>query len=136
MKAPKRQKITVLYSRAFKLKVVKEIEEGKFNRFQARELYGIKGTGTINSWIRKLGKNYLLNKVVRIELKDEPSKLKELKLHTQKLEKALAEAHLRLLAYDSLLEVADEELGTNLKKNLELRLSSGLRQKGRKASGK
>jgi transposase len=108
------------YSHAFRQKVVQEIESGKLTRNQAKELYGIKGGSTINCWIRKMGKNHLINKVVRIELKDEPSKLKELKQHTRELEKALADAHLKLLAYETFIEVAEEELGRSLKKKLVL----------------
>ena len=118
------QKEKVIYSRAFRLKVVNEVESGKLNKSQAKELYGIKGESTINCWIRKMGKNHLMNKVVRIELKDEPAKLKELKLHTRVLEKALAEAHLKLMAYESYIEVAEEELGMSLKKKLELKQSA------------
>jgi len=83
-----------------------------------------------------MGKNHLLNKVVRIELKDEPSKLKELKQHTRELEKALADAHLKLLAYETYIEVAEAELGRGLKKKPELRPSDlptkKVNQKGRK----
>ena len=64
-----------------------------------------------------MGKNHLMNKVVRIELKDEPAKLKELKLHTRALKKALAEAHLKLMTYELYIEAAEEELGMSLKKN-------------------
>ena len=124
------------YSHAFKQKVVGEIESGKITRNAAKELYGIKGSSTINYWIKKMGKNHLLNKVVRIELKDEPSKLKELKEHTRELEKALADAHLKLLAYETYIEVAEAELGRSLKKKPELRPSDlptkKVNQKGRK----
>ena len=124
------------YSHAFKQKVVQEVESGKLTRGQARELYGIKGGGTISYWIKKMGKNHLINKVVRIELKDEPSKLKELKQHTRELEKALADAHLKLLAYETYIEVAEAELGKSLKKKPELRPSDlptkKVNQKGRK----
>ena len=124
------------YSHAFKQKVVGEIESGKITRNAAKDLFGIKGSSTINYWIKKMGKNHLLNKVVRIELKDEPSKLKELKQHTRELEKALADAHLKLLAYETYIEVAEAELGRSLKKKPELRPSDlptkKVNQKGRK----
>ena len=117
------QREVLRYSHAFKQKVVGEIESGKMTKNTAKELYGIKGGSTINYWIKKMGKNHLLNKVVRIEMKDEPSKLKELKQRTQELEKALADAHLKLLAYETYIEVAESELGRSLKKKLELKPS-------------
>jgi transposase-like protein len=119
-----RERITYKYSRAFKLKVVGEIESGRLTKNQAKELYGIKGGSTLTCWIKKMGKDHLLNKIVRIELKNEPSIIKQLEKEKQALERALSQAHLKLLAYESLIEVADEELGTELKKNLELKLSN------------
>jgi len=115
----RKQKITKLYSLAFKQKVVSDLESGKLTRSQARKLYGISGGSTINSWLIKLGKLHLLNKVVRIELKDEVSKLKQLEKEKKELESALAQAHLKLIVYESIIEVAEEELGVDLKKNLK-----------------
>ena len=71
-----------------------------------------------------MGKDNFFNKIVKIELKNEPSRIKQLEKEKQALERALSQAHLKLLAYESLIEVADEELGTELKKNLELKLSN------------
>ncbi len=119
------QKITKLYSLAFKQKVISELESGKLTRTQARKLYGISGGSTLNTWLKKLGKSYLLNKVVRVELKDEVSRLKQLEKEKKELESALANAHLKLITYETLIEVAEEELGVDIKKNLKSeRLSS------------
>ncbi len=81
------------YSTAFKLKVVREIEEGKFSIDKCREIYDIGGSDTIQNWMRKLGKSDLISKVVRIEMKDEKGKLKQLKREKQELESALAQAN-------------------------------------------
>jgi hypothetical protein len=86
----------------------------------------------IQTWIKKLGKFHMLNKVVRVEMKDEVSKLKQLEKDKKELESALAQAHLKLLAYESLIEVAEENLGIDLKKNLKLPLSAGQNRKSRK----
>jgi transposase-like protein len=112
-------KITKQYSLAFKQKVISEIEGGKLTREGARKLYGIGGGSLINSWIKKFGKLHLLNKVVRIEVKDELSKLKHLEKENKALESALAQAHLKLIVYESIIDVAEEELGIDLKKNLK-----------------
>jgi transposase len=107
------------YSLSFKQKVIKEIEEGKISKSEARRLYGISGERTIQNWIKKFGKLHLLNKVVRIELKDEVSKLKQLEKEKKDLESALAQAHLKLIVYESIIEIAEEEFGVDLKKNLK-----------------
>ena len=130
------QREKLYYSQAFKQKVVQEIESGKLNKNQANELYGIKGGSTINCWIKKMGKNHLINKIVRIELKDEPSKLKQLKHHTRELEKALAAAHLKISAYETYIEVVEEELGSGLKKKFELKQSDFAIKKEKKKARK
>jgi transposase-like protein len=114
-----KQKTTNQYSISFKQKVISEIERGKLTKEGARKLYGIGGGSVINGWIKKFGKMHLLNKVVRIELTDEVSKLKQLEKEKKALESALAQAHLKLIVYESLIEVAEEELGIDLKKNLK-----------------
>jgi transposase-like protein len=113
------QKITKQYSLSFKQKVISEIESGKLTKEGARKLYGIGGGSVINGWIRKFGKLNLLNKVVKIEMKEEVSRLKHLEKEKKALESALAQAHLKLIVYESLIEVAEEELGIDLKKNLK-----------------
>ena len=69
-------KEVVRYSEAFKLQVVSELESGKFKCiFEARKRYGICGSGTIEYWIKKYGKNHLLNKVVVVKTADERDQL-------------------------------------------------------------
>ena len=124
-----KQKITKQYSLSFKQKVISEIEGGKLTKEGARKLYDIGGGSVINSWIKKFGKEHLLNKVVRIEMKDEVSRLKQLEREKKELESALAQAHLKLIVYESIIEVAEEELGIDLKKNLK---SGSLNEAGTK----
>ncbi|MBC8186539.1 transposase [candidate division KSB1 bacterium] len=67
----------IRYSKAFQQKVVTEIESGKITIGEARKIYDIGGGSTIPYWIKKLGKNHLLAKVVRIEMKDEKDRIKK-----------------------------------------------------------
>lgn len=107
------------YSISFKQKVISEIESGKLTKPEAQRIYGIGSSTSIEKWIKKFGKLHLLNKVVRIELKDEVSKLKDLEKQKKALESALAQAQLKLIVYESIIEVAEQELGRDLKKNSE-----------------
>ncbi|HMQ69708.1 MAG TPA: transposase [Ignavibacteria bacterium] len=111
--------VTIRYSLSFKQKVISEIESGKLTAGSARKLYGIGGGQTIQKWIRKLGKLHLLNKIVRVELKDEVSRLKQLEKEKKELESALAQAHLKLIVLETVIDVAEDELGIDLKKNLK-----------------
>lgn len=112
-------KIIKRYSRAFRQKVVNEIEEGKLKINQAKKLYDIKGCDTIQRWIKSLGKNELLNKVVRIDLSDEVNKLKELEKEKHQMESALAKAHLKIMSLEKVLKIASEEYGEDIKKKYD-----------------
>jgi len=114
-----KSRIIKRYSLSFKQKIVTEIESGKLTQIGAKKLYDIGGGETISIWIKKLGKLHLLNKVVRIELKDEVSRIKQLEKEKKELESALAQAHLKLIVYESIISVSEEELGIDLKKNLK-----------------
>lgn len=118
-KRPVIQRVIKRYSMSFKQKVIGEIEGGKLTKSEARRLYGIGSETSIQKWIKELGKLHLLNKVVRVELKDEVSRLKQLEKEKKELESALAQAHLKLIVYESIISVSEEELGIDLKKNLK-----------------
>jgi transposase len=123
------QKTITRYSIAFQQKVVSEIESGKLTIAKARKIYDIKGGHTIQSWIKKLGKNHLLSKVVRVEMKDEKDKLKELENQKQQLESALAQAHLKLICLESLIESVEEYYSIDVKKNFGTQVQQELLQK-------
>jgi transposase-like protein len=110
-------KIVKRYSTAFRQKVVTEIETGKLTVPQARKLYDITGIGTIENWIKKLGKQHLLNQVVRIEMKDERDKLRQLEKEKRLLESALAQAQVKIICLEELIKCAETELNLDLKKN-------------------
>ena len=50
------QEIMVRYSEAFKLRVVRELEQGKLTSIlEAQRRYGIRGSNTIRGWLKKFG---------------------------------------------------------------------------------
>jgi transposase-like protein len=117
------------YSTAFKIKVVSEIESGKLSISQARQVYDIGGGSTIQTWLRRHGKNHLLHKVVRIEMADEVSKIKQLEQDKQALESALAQSQLKILALESLIEAAEIQYGVEIKKNSTTKGSNSCERK-------
>ena len=100
--------VILRYSEAFKLKVIDEIEKGHLTITEAMRLYDIKGGPTIYNWIRKYGKNHLLKKIVRIEMKNEKDLRAEDKERIRNLESALASTTMQLIFYQSFYEVAEE----------------------------
>ena len=121
----KQQKVIIRYSISFKQKVVKEIEQEGLSHQEANRRYGIKGGETIKKWLIKFGKNHLLNKVVRVEMKGEKDRVKELEAEIKRLKIALADATLAKGALETLIEIVDEHYKTDVKKNLGPQQSIG-----------
>lgn len=103
---------SIRYSEAFKLQVLRELEEGKFEtKAAAYRAYGIRGCGTIERWAAKYGKNDLIGKVVRVETPKEASELKTLRKRVKDLEKALANERVDHMLDEAYLEIACEAAG-------------------------
>jgi transposase-like protein len=115
------------YSESFKLKVLTELEKGKYTKQDLQRVYDL-GSGTIYSWIRKYEKSQLLNKYIRIETMEEKDKIKELEKRIAELQELLVDKDLKLFVNDMYLETISEQLGfknvEELKKKLESKRSS------------
>jgi hypothetical protein len=88
-------------------------------------LYDIRGGATIYNWIRKYGKNHLLKKLVRIEVKDEKNKMVELERENRSLKSAVASLTLQLICAQSYIEVVEEgeRFDAQKKKDIRSKLS-------------
>ena len=117
-------KVIRRYSEPFKLKILDELTTGKLNKSQLGKLYGINPT-TINEWIRKYNRKDLMNTRIKVETKDEISRIKALQKEIQQLKKLLLKKDLDAMVLDSYLEVAAEDLGyksvSELKKKLPIK---------------
>ena len=116
----KNDKVIRRYSESFKLKILDELTTGKLNKNQLGKLYGINPT-TINEWIRKYERKDLMNTRIKVETKDEITRIKELQKEIEQLKKLLLKKDLDAMVEESYLEVAAEKLGyksvIELKKN-------------------
>ena len=108
----------VRYSISFKQKVVKEIEEEGLNISEAARRYGIKGGETIQNWIRKFGQNHLLSKIVRVEMKGEKDRVKELETELKRVKLALADAAMKNDVLETIITLVNDHYQTDVKKNL------------------
>jgi transposase len=111
------QRSILRYSDCFKQKVVNEIEQEGLTLSQAARRYGIKGSETIQKWIAKLGKNHLLNKIVRVETRSEKDRIRELEAENTRLKLALADAVLHRDVLEKVVQLAEEHYQADLKKN-------------------
>ena len=116
-------KVIRRYSEPFKLKILDELTTGKLNKSQLGKLYGINPT-TINEWIRKYNRKDLMNTRIKVETKDEITRIKALQKEIKQLKKLLLKKDLDAMVLESYLEVAAEDLGyksvTELKKKLSI----------------
>ena len=63
------------YSEGFKLKILTELNTGKYTRRNLGEIYGI-NRPTINEWIKKYDRKDLMNTRVLVEIQDEKTRIK------------------------------------------------------------
>ena len=104
------------YSEAFKLQVVSEYESG-VSIPNLRLKYGIGGGSTIGQWLEKYAREGYRSKIIRIQKADEIQELKAMKKKIVELESALSESILENRMLNAMIEAADKELRTDLKKN-------------------
>lgn len=119
----KNDKVIRRYSEPFKLKILDEITTGKLNKNQLGKLYGIAPT-TINEWIRKYNRKDLMNTRVKVETKDEITRIKELQKEIEQLKKLLLKKDLDAMVEESYLEVAAEKLGYKTVQELKKKLNT------------
>ena len=113
----KERKPVVRYSLSFKHRIIREMEEEGLTKAEVSRKYGIKGMRTVHEWIRKFGKNNLLNKNIRIETMEEKDRIKQLQEEVKKLKLALADSLLAQRSLEVLIEEANKEYRTDLKKS-------------------
>lgn len=124
----------VRYGEAFKQQVVEQIQSGKFSgAFAASRAYGIKGSTTVNNWLRLYGREDLIAKQITITTVQEKDRIKQLEQRNRQLEKALATTQMKGLLEESYLRIACERLEMEVdefKKKHDTQLSQ---RPGRKA---
>jgi transposase-like protein len=107
------QNAGIRYSEAFKMTVVREVESQDMPFEHVRRKYGILGTATVQSWVRKYG-NGSRGIRIRVEKPEEIDELKRLKERMRRLESALADANIDLALERAYTELACERAGVDV----------------------
>ena len=102
----------IRYSVAFKMAVVRELEENDLPFEHLRRKYGIRGSDTVQSWVREYG-NGDRGKRIRVEKPEEINELKRLKERVRRLESALADANIDIALERAYTELACERAGVD-----------------------
>tara|TARA_R100001143_G_C3343079_1_gene125315 strand:+ start:45 stop:416 length:372 start_codon:yes stop_codon:yes gene_type:complete len=112
----KHSKPQPVYSDSFKLGVINRIVNGEISKEQARRVYGISGKSTVLKWMRKFG--YCMDPFTQpaMEKSHDEKDPEELKKKVQQLEKQLHNERIRSEFYQTMIDVAERELGINIRK--------------------
>lgn len=102
----------IRYSQAFKLAVVREVEEQDLPFEQVRRKYGIRGAWTVQQWVRQYG-NGSRGKIIRVERPKEINELARLKAELRRAKEALADAHIDLALERAYTKLACERAGVD-----------------------
>lgn len=98
------------YSAAFKMQIVREVEEENRPFARVARKYGIRSAATVRNWVLKFG-NGSRGKVIRVQKPEEIDELKRLKERVRRLETALADANVDLALERAYTRIACERAG-------------------------
>ncbi|MEX0986062.1 MAG: hypothetical protein WD052_01205 [Bacteroidales bacterium] len=119
----KTKKPQPIYSDSFKLGVVMRVANGQISKEQARVIYNIGGNSSILEWMRKFG--YCSDPDIPEPMAESHNKSdpKQLKKKVRKLEKQLENERIRSEFYQTMIDVAERELGISIRKKSDTNLS-------------
>jgi transposase-like protein len=104
------EQAAIRYSEAFKMAVVRELEQRQVAFEQLRRKYGIGGCSTVQKWVRRYG-NGTRGKVIRVETPEAINEQERLKQRVRLLERALADVNIDLALERQYTRLACERAG-------------------------
>ena len=99
----------IRYSRAFKVKLVREAEEEGNYPYRVGRKYRV-GCSTVMRWVRQYGSGKH-GKVIRVERAEEVDERARLRQELRKVKEALADAHVALAVEKAYVDLACEQMG-------------------------
>jgi transposase-like protein len=114
------------YTLAFKLSVVDEIEKGALNYRQAQKKYGIQGASTVLTWLRKHSTlDWTTSKGPCMQQEQTPEQ------RIKELETALELERKKNLLLTTMVNIAEQQYGLNIKKKFPAKRSDNSKKKDR-----
>lgn len=120
------ERARMIVSPELKRAMVEELESGQLSLREAAAR-GHTTVSRIQLWLKEYGKYQPKRDIVEVVMKSEEEKIAA-------LEKALADAHLKLLVHEKIIEVASKKYKVDLKKTFGPQASSSLAEKPPPAS--
>jgi transposase-like protein len=128
------------YSLSFKLQLVQEIEQGSLSVSGAQRMYGIQGSGTVITWLRKHGNFDWENQTPSQMPKTPEQKILELEAKVKLLEKQKAfleqqatQSDKKAIIFDMMIDLAEKEYKIDIRKNSSPGQSTNTNNKPKKA---
>jgi transposase len=123
-----------IFSDQLKKKIVKDIEANKVNILGVSREYQVSQASVYN-WLNKFSAHLHPTTTIVMQMDSEQYKTKELEKRVAELEAALGRKQLEIDFLNKLIDIADEDLGINIKKNTSTQPSPGTgKTKGKKGS--
>ena len=119
----KQSRPQIRYSEEFKRMVVEDIESGVMNVAQACRYYGISTPVSVYKWLELYGLRKNKGQKVLVMSYKEENELVRLRRELALLKKELEEAELRAIAWKSMVDEIEQDLGYPVKKALESSLA-------------
>lgn len=100
------------YNMGFKLAVISQVEKGELTYKQAQNQYGIQGRSTVLVWLRKYGNlDWSKSKLLFMSKSKETPEQK-----IKRLEKSLADEQLKNKILNTMIDISDNQYGTQIRK--------------------
>jgi transposase-like protein len=115
------------FSEALKVRIVEDIEGGMLSIAEAGHEYGAPKS-SIKNWLSEYGRFKAKRSIVEVVMKSEKERIAE-------LEKALADAHLKMRVYDEIINLAGKKYKVDLKKTFGTSQPEISDEKGGKSRG-
>jgi transposase-like protein len=126
----------LFYTEAFKQKIINEVLSGKLNKYQASQLYGIKGNSTILYWMRQSqGLNPMQERGRPLaNFADMKKNITDKKLEEEnkELRELLKIAELRADVWQKALEIAEQKFDIEIVKKFGAQALRQLKKQGQK----
>lgn len=123
----------IKYDESFKLQVVRETLEGTISKSEANRLYGIRSKSAILEWTRQYsGEKGYDKRGRRLKNKETEISIEQLAKQNKRileLEELLRKEKLKVALSNTMIDIAEEEFGINIRKKSGAKQSKESRQK-------
>ena len=123
-----------IFSDVLKKKIVKDIEAGKVNVLGVSREYEV-SENAVYMWLKKFSAHLHPTTTIVMQMDSEQYRTKELEKKIAELEAAVGRKQLEIDFLNKLIEIADQDMGIDIKKNIATHALAGTAKiKGKKGS--